>query len=206
MVGGVGGVHLWDLSGCQIHTSAVCEFWSVARTAIPFTKAMCFAILPGIRFRPTRGMYLLLSNLTLLEDWYSSYSYGKSENSSLYGLRERQRQIYCVCQYTLLKKMSIGRSNRNYSNGNKELTPWGGVFRKPTVTQLDKTSRRLWNLKVYCRAHNNMLLLFPFLSQMDPFRSHSFHLFKIHYNLMLPSTLSCCRWYPVFRFDDANNI
>jgi hypothetical protein len=94
-------IHLWGLNR---HTRCVWVLFS-GRSVIPYTRAKCFPILLRIRYRPTCDMYLLLSHLKLLEDWYSSYLIGKSENSSSYDLWERRRRMYCVSLHSLEEQL-----------------------------------------------------------------------------------------------------
>jgi len=47
---------------------------------------------------------------------------------------------------------------------------------------------------VNCRMQKSLSLV-PILNQMTPVHDIQFHLFKIHFNIILPSTVRCTKWH-----------
>jgi len=63
----------------------------------------------------------------------------------------------------------------------------------------------LWYLRVHYDVHKSPQVV-PILSQINPLPTLQSNLFKIHFNIILPSMPKSSKWYLSFRFPHQNPV
>jgi hypothetical protein len=78
------------------------------------------------------------------------------------------------------------------------------ILKNLTVAKfVEKISCTLWKPKVHYRVYKNLLLVHV-LCQMNPDQNFSHHIFKIYFNIILPSTPRCSNRSVDFTFSNQN--
>jgi len=63
----------------------------------------------------------------------------------------------------------------------------------------------LWYLRIHYHVHKSPQVV-PVLSQINPLHTLQSNLFKIHFNIILPSMPKSSKWYLSFRFPHQNPV
>ena len=105
----------------------------------------------------------------------------------------------CTKRNFVTVKQNINRCLLTYS---MEQSPYGEAN---WFSASQEISRILWNPKVHYRIHNCPPPV-PILNQLNPVHTPTYHLLKIHLNIILPSTPGSSMWSLPLRFPHQNPV